>query len=257
AADGERHEAERTRRDAFADYETSLRLGRRDDARAALQRCVGAAGDDAGDYRRLLDDLEARLITGGRLQLGRRRGGTIVVCAVPVIALGRDALCDLVLRTAGVSRRHAEIEVGAVDDGARFMLRDAGSRNGTRIGGLPIAGRVPLAGTGELGLGDDLRVAYATVGDDAADHHRPVALHLTVASGVDRGVQLLAGADGERLALDPVGVAADVVFADGRPWIGQGRARDLVVAGERVGSGRVQLIRGDVVTIDGEELDVT
>jgi hypothetical protein len=162
-----------------------------------------------------------------------------------VIAIGRDALCDLVLRTGGVSRRHSEIEVGA----GSFMLRDAGSRNGTSIGGMPIAGRVPLRGTGSFALGDDCRLDYETVGS-------PEVLLVTVATGVDRGARLLAAPDGARIPLAPIGYAADIVFAQGRPWLGKGDAKELAFNAEPLGAGRVQLIRGDIVVVDGEEIDV-
>ena len=249
AADEEDDRRRREQKDAFADYETHMRLGRRDDARADLQRCLAAAGPggEAGEYRRLLDQLEANLITGGRMQLRLRRGGGAVLCAVPLVALGRDGLCDLVLRAGGVSRRHAEIEVAG--SGGPFMLKDGGSRNGTSIGGMPIAGRVPLSGTGSFELGEDCKLDFETRG-------APEVLVVTVATGIDRGARLIAAADGDRIELDLLGVGADVVFADGRPWIGKGAAKELVFAGEVVGAGRVQLVRGDVVVVDGEELEV-
>jgi len=245
----EQQRRERERRDAFADYETNRRVGRRDDARADLHRAIAAAGEagEAGEYRRLLDQLDGDLITAGRVHLRRRRGGGGVLCAVPVVAIGRDALCDLVLRTGGVSRRHSEIEVTA--SGGPFLLRDAGSRNGTAIGGMPIAGRVPLHGTGSFELGDDCRLDFETTGT-------PEVLRITVATGVDRGARLIAAADGDRIDLALIDLAGDVVFANGRPWLGKGRARELVFNGELLGAGRVQLIRGDVVLIDGEEIDV-
>jgi len=180
-----------------------------------------------------------------RVQLHRRRGSNVILCAVPVVAIGRDALCDLVLRTGGVSRRHAEIEVGA----GAFMLKDAGSRNGTAIGGMPIAGRVPLRGTGSFELGDDCRLDFET-------HGAPEVLIVTVTSGVDRGLKLVAAPDGARIPLAVVGIAADVVFAAGRPWLGKGDARELSFNGERLGAGRVQLVRGDLIVVDGEEIDV-
>ncbi len=247
AADEAGHQRERERRDAFADYETNLRIGRRDDARADLQRAIAAVGGgtDAGEHHRLLDQLEANLITGGRLELRRRRGGSVVICAVPVVSIGRDGLCDLVLRTGGVSRRHSEIEVAATG----YMLRDAGSRNGTAIAGLPIAGRVPLTGSGSFELGEDLRIEFETRGD-------PQALLLQVATGVDRGSRLLVGPAAQRIDLAAIGLAADLVFAEGRPWLGKGAAREVTFNKEPLGAGRIQLIRGDLLVIDGEELDV-
>ena len=246
--DEDRHRAERERRDAFAGYENHLRLGRRDDARADLARCIQAA-PDVGDYRRLLDELDARIVSGGRVELRRRSGRAVIACGAPIIAIGRDALCDLPLRTGGVSRHHCEIEVGG---GGVFMLRDAGSRNGTAIAGLPIAGRVPLSDAGTFDLGDDTRIDFKLV---AAAGEAP-ALVLTVATGLDRGAQLIAAADGERIDLAAIGLAADLVFARGRPWLGLGAARSLRLEGEPVKHGRVQLVRGDRVVVDDEELDV-
>ena len=243
--DEERHRNESERKDAFASYEAHMRVGRRDDARANLVRCVAAA-PDTGEYRRLLDELDARLITGGRVELRRRHGAAIIVCGAPLLGIGRDALCDLALRAGGVSRRHAEIEVGG---GGVFHLRDAGSRNGTALGGLPIAGRMPLAGTGAFELGDDTRIEFRLVGD-------PPALLLEVTRGLDRGVQVLAAHDGERIPLSAIGLAGDLVFASGRPWLGKDAARELRLGGEAVRHGRVQLVRGDRVVLDSEEIDV-
>jgi hypothetical protein len=249
-ADEANDRRERERKDAFADYETHMRLGRRDDARADLQRCIAACGErgDGGEYRRMLDQLETNLITGGRMQLRLRRGGSVVVCAVPLVAIGRDGLCDLVLRTGGVSRRHAEIEIAG--SGGPFMLKDGGSRNGTAIAGMPIAGRVPLRGHGHFELGDDCKLEFETRG-------APEVLIVTVETGVDRGAKLIAAADGDKIELGIVGLGADLVFADGRPWLGKGAARELMFGGEAVAAGRVQLIRGDTFVIDGEEVDVT
>src|SRR5439155_18018729 len=120
-----------------------MRVGRRDDARADLSRAIASAGDKAGEYRRMLDQLDTALLTAGKVELRRRGKPAIVVCAAPKIVLGRDALCDLALRAGGVSRQHAEIERES-----GFQLRDLDSRNGTTIRGLPLVGKVPLAGAG-------------------------------------------------------------------------------------------------------------
>jgi hypothetical protein len=247
AADDESNQRARAERDAFASYQTNMSVGRRDDARADLVRGLEAA-PNAGDYRRLLDDLDTKLITGGRLELRRRGKPAIIACAATRIAIGRDPLCDLPLRTAGVSRRHAEIDVGAAT-APRFALKDADSRNGTTLGGLPLAGRVPLVGAGSFGLGDDCKVDFAVVGD-------PGVLVLTVATGLDRGVVLLAAPEGERLDLAAAGVPCDVVFGAGRPYLGRGAAKALEFNAAPLGQLRVQLIRGDRVVADGEELDV-
>jgi hypothetical protein len=76
---------------------------------------------------------------------------------VPVLALpagdrsvtfGRSRDCDCVLAEPSVSRRHAELR----RDGARWLLRDLGSRNGTRLNG------VRLLDEAEVGPGD--RVSF-------------------------------------------------------------------------------------------------
>ena len=95
--------------DGFAAYQTNMRVGRRDDARAELARAIGAA-EQAGDYRRMLDQLDTALLTAGKVELKRRGKPVLVACAAQKIVLGRDPLCDLALRAGGVSRQHAEIE---------------------------------------------------------------------------------------------------------------------------------------------------
>ncbi|HEY6034942.1 MAG TPA: FHA domain-containing protein, partial [Kofleriaceae bacterium] len=184
--------AERARdeADAFANYETHMRVGRRDDARAELARALANAAA-AGEYRRLLDQLDTALLTGGRVELKRRGKPAIVACAAPKIVIGRDALCDLPLRAGGVSRQHAEID--RTPDG--FQLRDLDSRNGTSLAGMPLVGKVPLAGAGRFGLGDECTIDFEVTGG---------ILTLRLANGLDRGVALVAGDDGQKLALAPL-----------------------------------------------------
>ena len=156
--------------------------------------------------------------------------------------LGRDPLCDLPLRTGGVSRQHAELD----RVGDAYQLRDLDSRNGTSLAGLPLAGKVPLVGDGKFGLGDDCTIEFA-----ATD-----VLVLRVASGLDRGAQLIAGAPGQRLDLAPLGIALDVTFQRDRPLLGRGACKDVKFNDEPLGELRVQLIRGDRIVADGEEIDV-
>jgi pSer/pThr/pTyr-binding forkhead associated (FHA) protein len=239
---GRAHEA----RDAFADYELHLRLGRRDDARDALVRCLAEAPDR--QHRRLLDELEARIITSGKVELRPRGRPAVVIAARPTAVLGRDPLCELALRPGSVSRHHASI--GVVVDGAtpRFTIRDAGSRNGVMIGGLPIAGVMPLAEHGQVELSEDCRLAYDVAGD-------PPVLVVTVASGLDRGRVLVVAAPGKPIDLSRVDLPGDLIFVDGRPMFGRDGG-GFTLADAPIATGRVQLIVGDTLTIDGLTIEV-
>ncbi len=227
---------------AFADYETSMRVGRRDDARAELVRAVASAAH-AGEYRRKLDHLDTALLTAGKLELRRRGKPLIVACSAQKLVLGRDQLCDLTLRAGGVSRQHAEIE----RDAGQFLLRDLDSRNGTSVSGLPLAGRVPLVGNGRFGLGDECNVDFEMERD---------RLVLKVANGLDRGVALIAGGESQKLELATLGIGLDLIFQRGRPLLGRGSCKAVLFNNEALGDVRVQLIRGDRIVADGDEIEV-
>jgi hypothetical protein len=241
--DDAQHRA-RQEAEAFANYETHMRVGRRDDARTDLQQCIELVKSGGGDYRRMLDQLDTSLLTAGKLELRRRGKPAIVACAAGKIVLGRDALCDLTLRAGGVSRQHAEID----HSGGTYHLRDLDSRNGTSIGGLPLAGRMPLLGTGRFSLGDECVVDFEVTAEGA--------LILRVHGGLDRGIALIAGDDGARLDLAPTGTPLDVVFQRGRPLVGRGASKDVVFNAEPLGAVRVQVIRGDRLVVDGDEIDI-
>jgi hypothetical protein len=236
------HDAAREEADAFAGYQTAMRVGRRDDARAELVRAAAAASAAAA-YRRLLDELDTGLLTAGKVELKRRGKPLVVACAARRIVLGRDPLCDLALRAGGVSRQHAEIEL----TDAGFALRDLDSRNGTSLARMPLAGRVPLGVAGELGLGDECPIDYEVTG---------AILVLRVRGGLDRGAALIAGAEDHRLDLTPVGLGLDLIFHRGRPLLGRGSCPSVTFNDEPLGDVRVQLIRKDRILADGEEIDV-
>lgn len=228
--------------DAFADYETHMRVGKRDDARAELVRALASA-DNVGEYRRLLDQLDTALLTAGKVELKRRSKPAIVACAATKIVLGRDALCDVALRAGGVSRQHAEIERAA--DG--FHLRDLDSRNGTSVAGLPLVGKVPLAGSGKFGLGNECALDFET---------KDGILIVRITNGLDRGLALIAGDNGQKLDLTPLGSGLDIVFQNGRPLLGRGTCKEVKFNDEPLGDLRVQLIRGDRIVADGDEIDI-
>ncbi len=242
ARDDAAHHAMREEADAFAGYQTAMRVGRRDEARAELVRAVATASTGV-EYRRLLDELDTALLSAGKVELRRRGKPPIVACAARKIVLGRDPLCDLALRAGGVSRQHAEIEHA----GGGFALRDLDSRNGTSLAGMPLAGRVPLAVAGELGLGDDCPIDYEVTGD---------MLLLRVRGGLDRGAALIAGNEHRRLDLAPLGLGLDVMFQRGRPMLGRGSCKTVTFNDEPLGDLRIQVILKDRIVADGDEIDI-
>jgi hypothetical protein len=66
----------------------------------------------------------------------------------------------------------------------------------------------------------------------------------------------IAGSDGARLDLTPLGVGLDVMFVKGRPMLGRGSCKDVRFNDEPLGDLRVQLIRGDRIVADGDDIDV-
>jgi len=64
-------------------------------------------------------------------------------------SLGRAASCDVVIPRPTVSRLHALV----VRDGPRFVIRDAGSANGTFVNGARLADPHLLADRDAIGLG--------------------------------------------------------------------------------------------------------
>jgi hypothetical protein len=154
----------------FEDYEALLASGARDRAKAALLRCCAAAPGQG--YEQMLSVLERRFPPPGAIDV-RLDGVPFTVVGTTPAFIGRgDA--HVKLRHAGISRRHAAIDA----DGEGFHLRDAGSRNGTLLGGLPVAGRVPLEGSGIIGLGDQCTIQFSAGEGSIA---------LEVLDGPDRG----------------------------------------------------------------------
>ncbi|MDB4967507.1 MAG: domain containing protein [Myxococcales bacterium] len=244
-------------REAFEEYKMALASGERDRALEAIRQCAESplpplsptmSADrqaemmrDRASYQRLREELEAKLVADGSVLL---RAGAVgharerrYVAAFPLV-MGRDASCQLSLRDAGISRQHAEIV--AADDGG-FALRDHDSKNGTTLAGVRIAGTLPIAGEGDLGLGELCVIHYVVQGD---------TLTLEVTRGLDRGLRVVAG----RGALDVEGVG-ELQFIDGRPRLGPIGGRLLYLNGVHAGFA-VQLIRGDVVELGEQRLEV-
>jgi FHA domain/Domain of unknown function (DUF1707) len=78
----------------------------------------------------------------------------VPVLALPeaesTVTLGRSRNCDCVLAEPSVSRRHAELR----RDAGRWLLRDLGSRNGTRVNGARLLGETEVAPGDRVSFGD-------------------------------------------------------------------------------------------------------
>jgi len=89
-----------------------------------------------------------RLAGASKLTLGAAAGGQVTLQGSRM-TIGRDPACECVLDYPMVSWRHAEVS----RDGGGIYVTDLGSRNGTYVNGVRIAGRTPLGAGGEIGLG--------------------------------------------------------------------------------------------------------
>ena len=86
-----------------------------------------------------------------------------------VATLGRASECEIQLVDTELSRRHAQLR--RRDDG--WVLEDLGSRNGTRVDGVPAAGEVALRPGAVIALGSHRLVfepPVDVVGDRDGDH---------------------------------------------------------------------------------------
>lgn len=229
-----------------SEHELALALGDRRAARASLREVVSLAPEDAG-LRQLLRRVEERwiaapvtlVVAGKRVSFSQR---------LPALIGRSDA--DIVVRGTSVSRQHAEI----VSEGGRFVVRDLGSRNGTLVAGMPLAGPLAIEGVIEVGLGDDVSVKVRPSG---------AGIELEVQKGLDRGlVHVLGpGASDGACALPIPGASAMLeIDREGVAVVPlPGESAELIpesaVAGRRV-QGRIDLLRGDVLVIDGVRIEV-
>jgi hypothetical protein len=78
-----------------------------------------------------------------------RVGNEEVELAIGVSLIGRDSSCRITIFDAMISRRHARVQF----DGAQASIEDLGSRNGTRVNGVLIAGPHALREGDRVGIG--------------------------------------------------------------------------------------------------------
>jgi signal transduction histidine kinase len=131
-----------------------------------------------------------------------------------------------------VSRRHAEL---TPDDG-RWTLRDLGSRHGTRVNGVRIAGAVEVRAGDRIAVGDTelLAIREGEGAPVALDEHAETAAINAIAGAA-------ANADGDRVAARLVSLAAEPTDAD--TFLAEAAK---VIAAELA---RVQVTDGEVVPL--------
>jgi len=85
--------------------------------------------------------------------------------------IGRDPVCEIRLNDESVSRRHASLRV----DDAKVELTDQGSRNGVRVNGERIFGRVDLSPGDTIQVGIyELALALAGPADSIESVTKPM-----------------------------------------------------------------------------------
>jgi hypothetical protein len=231
--------------EAVRRFEQLCEAGARAAAVIETERLAGDA-PDLKALKRRARELEARLCRGRSVLVRRRAdGGPLRIAAAPA-RLGRDGRAEIPLRDPGVSRLHAEIVV----DRGTLLLADLGSRAGTWLGDLALAGRVPLRGTSEVRFG-----AHSTL---RFEERGPALVHLLGVGGLDRGLEALVG-DAE-VALDPaaLGLPAAVTARFGGPAVRLewGAGVPARLNGRLVGGG-CDIARGDVLAFGaGVELEI-
>jgi transcriptional regulator with GAF, ATPase, and Fis domain len=85
----------------------------------------------------------------------------------PAVVIGRDATADVCVPEQAVSRQHARIAF----DGARWVLTDLGSRNGTMVDGAFVTHDVELEHLHEIRVGDALFKFVASNAERYAAYH--------------------------------------------------------------------------------------
>jgi hypothetical protein len=242
ARDDERRQRLLRATDARRAFETLAAAGER---RAALRAIAGALDpgaplDDAEgiDVRAAARALEGRLCRGRGVSLRLPDGRLLRVAGAPAV-LGRDPSADVPLREPTVSRRHTAVVAVA----GRLYLEDAGSRGGTRLAGAMLAGRVPLEGDGEIGLGDACLLRYHGLA--------PGVIELRGVRGLDRDLWVVVGAD--RVELGPLAPALSglrVGFVEGGPRLERPVELALRLGGRLIGPA-CDLAAGDAFELPG------
>jgi len=132
------------------------------------------------------------------LYLSGSPGGQFIVWPLdrPRLTIGRSSRNELQLGDFTVSKEHAEIIV----DGSHVLIRDLGSRNGTRVNGVDAREALPLK------PGDQVEIGHVALVASATRPEQPLALDERAVAGSSHRIhidQVL-----ERRALSTAGVTS-------------------------------------------------
>jgi hypothetical protein len=123
----------------------------------------------------------------------------------------------------------------------QFTIADLESRNGTRLAGLPLLAAADVPAQAVVDFGDEAQFEIYRTDDVVA---------LRCNKGRDRGLVVVIAPPDQPVALTPWGVAVQVEFRNGRPWLSPLAAGERVVfADQALGAVAVQLIRSDTFTV--------
>jgi hypothetical protein len=223
-------------------FETLSAAGERLEAVRAAQG-IGETDLDSHELSTRSRQMQARLCRGRGVNLRLPDGRVLGVAGLPA-TLGRDPTVEIPVREPTVSRHHARLSA----DGNEIALEDLGSRGGTRLGGFPLAGRLPLRGSGEIALGAACLLRYRA-GD--------AGLELRGSTGLDREHWSLVGPGdidvGPALGLP---TPLRITFRGGVARFERSLELPLRVDGQLIGLG-CDLLHGDVIeTPSGDRLEV-
>lgn len=141
--------------------------------------------------------------------MARLRSPDLEVYLPPRCLIGRSRACDLVLADRQVSAQHAALEWS----GARWVVRDLGSSNGTYLGGRALA----PGSTAPVEAGAELRFGRASAAWSLVDASAPALM----ARQLESGAYILA--EGGYLVLPDPQRPEIAVFQDSRgAWVSEG-----------------------------------
>jgi len=106
--------------------------------------------------------------------------------------IGRDPSCEVSLRDPGVSRQHANL----VLQGDRYILKDAGSSNGTLLNGVRIS-ESPIQTGDQIRVGNTILAVGLPPTDGALVDHRGLPIRVDTEGRVDSSIMATAPASGD------------------------------------------------------------